>query len=205
MPNWVGWKSVEANSKVFRVPVKPSNQDRANVHDHKDWVPFNHAVRAYVRRKIDGIGFVFSRDFRDPYIGISLNNCFDENGKLTFDARIVFRKLGSYTQLSLSRRNLYIIVKSDFKAEIPVAVYKDYQIHPVKKFFPITSSLFEDSKPEIRNKHTDVMKMVRVPVDKPKEEPKIVRVPANTINCPICRMPPGTHLQSCPRFVSTII
>jgi len=203
-PNWIGWKHFEVSSKRFRIPVKPSNQDRANVHDCSDWAPFDHAVKAYIRRKIDGIGFVFSGDFRDPYVGIKICNCFDENGKLSMEGRIIFRRLGSYTQLSLSGRSLSIIVKSDFKTEVPVTVYKDYQIHPMKKFFPITGRLFEDSKPEIRDRHSDVMRMVKRATDK-VEEPKIIRVPANTKACPICRMPPGIHLQSCPRYVNTVI
>jgi hypothetical protein len=57
-----------------------------------------------------GAGFVFTAD--DPYCGIDLDNCVDEQGKVHPAATELVRKLNGYTETSPSGSGLHIIIEA---------------------------------------------------------------------------------------------
>jgi primase-polymerase (primpol)-like protein len=73
LPHWLLWQDEDGN-KIPR--TKDGDYGRSN--DPGTWTTYQTAVR--VRRNFTGIAFVFSAD--DPYCGVDLDQCLDENGML---------------------------------------------------------------------------------------------------------------------------
>src|SRR3712207_1077231 len=77
-PQWVVWKAV--GDKADKVPYSPRTGRRASSTDLLTWSTFEEALYAYENGEYAGLGFVFSSG--DPYTGIDLDNCVDEDGKI---------------------------------------------------------------------------------------------------------------------------
>jgi hypothetical protein len=110
---WVVWRYEERDGKRTKVPYNADGASvRASATDPETWESYGCAVTAARHDEgVDGIGFVFSE--HDPFTGIDLDACFDENGELHPDAARIVDSLGSYTERSPSRTGLHIIVRAD--------------------------------------------------------------------------------------------
>jgi putative DNA primase/helicase len=110
IPQWVGWKYEMVKGKRTKVPKNPQNGHNAASDNPKTWSNLEIALSAKVRYRLDGIGFVFSRN--DPYCGIDLDDCRNpETGQIEAWALDVVRSMNSYTEVSVSGTGLHIIVK----------------------------------------------------------------------------------------------
>ena len=70
---WLNWKLVNGN----KIPVtKTGAPGKSN--DPATWSTYQSAVR--VKSKFSGIAFVFSEE--DPFCGVDLDNCLDEDQNL---------------------------------------------------------------------------------------------------------------------------
>src|SRR5208282_2242211 len=83
--SWICWREDPPRTplaKPSKTPIAPKTLVWAHVNEPADWTSRDVAVAAYKRRKeLTGIGFVFSD--RDPYVGIDLDNCRNqETGKM---------------------------------------------------------------------------------------------------------------------------
>ena len=74
-PQWVVWKAV--GDKLDKVPHSARTGRKASSTDLLTWCTFQETLEAYESGKYAGVGFVFSS--ADPYTGIDLDNCVDEN------------------------------------------------------------------------------------------------------------------------------
>ena len=73
---WVVWNGIDNGKKIKKVPVDPKTGKPASVSDPSTWGSFEQAVSAYQERGYSGIGFVFTKN--DPYVGIDLDHCFND-------------------------------------------------------------------------------------------------------------------------------
>ena len=196
VPNWVGWREVNLKGKLSKIPIDATTGRWAKVNDPSTWSSFKDAVDIYIRREVDGIGFVFSK--HDDFIGVDLDDCLDEKGELTVKARRIFNVLESYTEISPSGKGLHIIVKSFNKTAIPGIRRKGIEIYPTGRFFTITSNLFKGSKKAIAERHLEIAFYVGELVDIP---PSVKKIPANIKSCPLCFKfeRTGTHAKACAR------
>ena len=113
---WVVWREHERDGKTTKVLYQPAHpQRKAAVNNPETWASFDDALKAYenAKNKLNGIGFVFTDD--DPFVGIDLDKCIDEDGNLSEKADDIVRRMRSYTEVSPSGRGIHIIVNGTLK------------------------------------------------------------------------------------------
>ena len=106
---WVGWSyQSRSDTKPAKIPLNPQNANRADPTDPDTWGSYSE-VRASL--DVDGVGFVFTDE--DPYVGIDLDDCVDEDGTIDRWAQAIVDQLDSYTEYSPSGTGLHIISRGD--------------------------------------------------------------------------------------------
>jgi putative DNA primase/helicase len=136
-PQWVVWKAV--GDKLDKVPYSARSGRRASSTDLLTWSTFQEALEAYENSEYAGLGFVFSS--ADPYTGIDLDNCVDENGEIALWALEIVRYFDSYTELSATGTGLHIIVRSN----VPNRRKGEVEVYSSKRFFTVTGHVVEVS------------------------------------------------------------
>jgi putative DNA primase/helicase len=136
-PQWVVWKAV--GDKPDKVPYSPRTGRRASSTDLLTWTTFQEALEAYENGEYAGLGFVFSS--ADPYTGIDLDNCVDENSEIAGWALEIVRYFDSYTERSATGSGLHIIVRGD----VPNRRKGDVEVYSSKRFFTVTGHVVEVS------------------------------------------------------------
>ena len=143
---WVVWKAEEmtrrdGTKKITKVPYNPTTGGKASTKRKEHWGTFEDACLAMVDPAYAGIGFVFTAD--DPFVGVDLDNCFDESGNLRDDARRAIDELQSFTEKSPSGKGLHIICKG----ELPPGKRTDHrlgrEVYDKNRFFTITANVVE--------------------------------------------------------------
>jgi putative DNA primase/helicase len=136
-PQWVVWKAV--GDKPDKVPYSARTGRRASSTDLLTWSTFQDALEANENGDYAGLGFVFSS--ADPYTGIDLDNCVDENGEIALWALEIVRYFDSYTELSATGSGLHIIVRGD----VPNRRKGEVEVYSSKRFFTVTGHAVEVS------------------------------------------------------------
>jgi putative DNA primase/helicase len=136
-PQWVVWKAV--GDKPDKVPYSARTGRKASSTDLLTWGTFEEALQAYENGGYAGLGFMFSS--ADPYTGIDLDKCVDENGEIAGWAMEIVRYFDSYTELSASGSGLHIIVRG----EVPNRRKGEVEVYSSKRFFTVTGYIVEVS------------------------------------------------------------
>jgi putative DNA primase/helicase len=136
-PQWVMWKAV--GDKLDKVPYSVRTGRRASSTDLLTWATFQEALEAYENGEYAGLGFVFSS--ADPYTGVDLDNCVDEDGEIAGWAFEIVRYFDSYTELSATGSGLHIIVRGN----VPNRRKGQVEVYSSKRFFTVTGHVVEVS------------------------------------------------------------
>ena len=136
-PQWVVWKAV--GDKPDKVPYSAKTGRRASSTDLLTWSTFEEALEAYENGDHAGLGFVFSS--ADPYTGIDLDNCVDEDGEIALWALEIVRYFDSYTELSATGTGLHIIVRGN----VPNRRKGEVEVYSSKRYFSVTGHIVEVS------------------------------------------------------------
>lgn len=172
-PQWVVWRREERDGKATKIPYIPSNGSRASSTDPQTWGTFE-AARA--RTDLDGVGFVFSD--QDPFVGIDLDNCFDDQGRLHPAAAKIVQDFDSYTERSPSRRGLHIFIEGSLgdhkRNRTKQTPWRDeIEIYGRHRYFTVTGDHLEGTPltVESRQEQLDAL-MVQVfpPTPEPVQE-----------------------------------
>ncbi len=128
LPQWVLWRPEKRGDKITKMPYNPSTLAHASSADPNTWSSFDAALHIMNQRNRRaprsapwGLGFVFSPD--DPYCGIDLDKCYDENDTLTdfaWNVLDAFNRHGSlscYAETSPSGKGLHIICRARWPGE----------------------------------------------------------------------------------------
>jgi putative DNA primase/helicase len=134
-PQWVVWRAV--GDKPDKVPYSARTGRKASSTDLLTWSTFEEALEAYEHGDYAGLGFVFSS--ADPYTGIDLDNCVDEDGEIALWAMEIVRYFDSYTELSATGSGLHIIVRG----EVPNRRKDEVEVYSSKRFFTVTGHVVE--------------------------------------------------------------
>lgn len=114
-PQWIVWKYVlkpdgKWTKVLFRVD-QPNVEAKSN--DPSTWSTFAAAVECFRQHRqeyrLAGIGYVFSAD--DPFIGIDLDHCLDEDGAVMEWARTYLDRLPTYAEVSPSGRGVKLVAR----------------------------------------------------------------------------------------------
>lgn len=134
-PQWVVWHAV--GEKPNKVPYSARSGLKASSTDLMTWSTFEETVEAYENGEYAGLGFVFCSG--DPYTGVDLDRCVDENGEIAGWALEIARYLDSYTELSATGTGLHIIVRGD----VPNRRKGGLEVYSSKRFFTVTGHIVE--------------------------------------------------------------
>ena len=130
-PQWVLWTYEKRHGKWTKPLLDPCSDRYAKTDNPHTWGTFNDVTNSPF--KADGIGFVFTH--ADPYVGIDLDDCISEDGKLEDWAEEILSKFGTYAEVSPSGRGVKLICKGS----IPSALKTDQiEIYETLRYFTVT-------------------------------------------------------------------
>lgn len=96
LPQWIVWKMEIRNGKSTKVPYQ-INGEGAQSNNRRTWSTFQTAVKTYLDKGYDGIGFMFSR--QDTYVGIDIDKCVVDDMPNQFVSEVI-DLMDSYTEFS---------------------------------------------------------------------------------------------------------
>ncbi|OQA10845.1 MAG: DNA repair protein RadA [Firmicutes bacterium ADurb.Bin373] len=139
-----------------KVPLNVKTGQFARTTDPATWGSFDEAVQAVANGRYAGIGFVFSG--YDSYLGVDLDDCFDEDKQLKPWAKDIVDALGSYTEISLSGKGLHIIVKAALPGS-GKAIHKNgvqLEMYDQKRYFCMTGNHLEGTPTGIEDRAEEI-------------------------------------------------
>lgn len=144
LPQWVGYTAA-------KVPMNPRNGRAASSNDPATWGTAGEAWDAKKRYGWAGIGFVFT--IAAGIIGVDLDDCYDDNGKLTDEAWQVATALDSYTELSPSGKGLHILARGS----IPHSVKRPgFEMYNELRYFTVTGNRLRVYSPNIEERDREL-------------------------------------------------
>src|ERR687891_1189296 len=115
IPRWVCWKPEQRNGKLTKVPYCVGGWRMAKSTDPSTWDTFDACwASAFRDGAAAGIGIVVEGS--DDLMAADLDHCVFESGEVAPWAKIVVRKLDSYTERSPSGTGLRIFFRSPHDA-----------------------------------------------------------------------------------------
>jgi len=165
LPQWVPYslRWSEKTGKFDKIPMNPNTGYNAKSNKPDTWGCFEIAVKRALNRGLGGIGFVFS--VNDPYVGIDLDKCVNEDGGIETWASEIIAELNSYTELSPSGKGYHIIGRGQLP---PRGRRKDrIEMYDSNRFFTVTglikgSGELRDFQKELNKLHSRTFKKSQV-------------------------------------------
>ena len=149
---WVLWKRELRDGKITKVPYQMSGS-KADSTQSSTWSTFEIVSEFYKKHtdEYDGIGYVFTKE--TGVIGLDFDHCLNEKGEIEWkEAKEIFEKIGSYTEISPSGDGLHIFVYckgeldcKKFGNKKPFGKYK-FEIYNEDRFFTYTENRFNDKE-----------------------------------------------------------
>ncbi len=170
---WVCWRYVPdpSRAKPKKVPICPATGEFAAADDPSSWGNFDEASTRHEQGGCEGLGFVFTAD--DPYCGIDLDNCFEnDTDALNEDAQDLVNRLDSYNELSPSGEGMHIIVA----AKLPGKGRKrgGIEIYDRLRYFTVTGDS-DPTVPQLIRPAQEVVDELYARLQPPKKLPSINR------------------------------
>lgn len=157
IPCWVGWKKGNRNGKITKIPVDPRTGLAGDATNTKKWGSFNQALNAVKKYNLDGIGFVFTPEY--GYVGIDIDHCVSEDGRLSQLAQDIIEEINSYTEFSPSGNGIHIICRG----EIPKGKRKDsrlgLEIYNDTRFFTVTGDVLPGHIGTVENRTAQIKRI----------------------------------------------
>lgn len=132
LPQWIAWKVLVRNGNDIKMPINPKTGQAAQTNDPTTWASYHHAKLAVSTYNCNGIGFVFSEN--DNLVGIDLDHCIDENGKLNDFAKQVVNSCNTYTEYSPSGTGIHLFLTGTIE---PLKT-KKIEVYSQGRYFTVT-------------------------------------------------------------------
>ena len=138
---WVIWRLEVREGKRTKVPYQARRpREKADVTVPTTWASYEEAASA--AEKADGCGFVFTA--ADPFAGVDLDACVDDQGELLPGAAAIVSRLDSYTERSPSGHGVHVIVRAQLHGERHRTSKSSwggvFEVYDCKRFFTITGA-----------------------------------------------------------------
>lgn len=149
LPRWTLWRYQIRGDAKAKVPIGLRNGQAISVTDRENHHPFEEVIAALEHGDVvaDGVGFIFVKE--DGLIGIDLDGCIDDEGRLADEARTVLDELGSFAEISPSGRGIKIIARGvkpgrlcNMRSVLGIA---GVEMYDDKRFFTITGRRWEEA------------------------------------------------------------
>jgi putative DNA primase/helicase len=177
-PQWIVYRRDHEGAKVQKRPVDHRTGRVHDAHDPAIWMTFEQAIDAQAR--FDGIGFVFTD--RDPFLGIDLDKCVDENGEIEPWAEQVIDCFQSYAEFSPSRTGIHIIIRGRLPDGtghscngLGANKAGKIEVYDRLRFFTVTGQIIEGSPREVLDRNEEFVAFCRARL------PRVVLVAGNSV------------------------
>jgi hypothetical protein len=107
LAQWVVWRYQERDGKATKVPYDPVRRSMASSTAPESWESYTQACEVAAGGGYDGVGFVFTSG--DPYCGIDLDDCLDDEGGFLWGQEIV-DAFSTYAEVSPSGRGIKLFL-----------------------------------------------------------------------------------------------
>ena len=140
---WVGYTDK-------KIPMNPHTGGAAQTNNPDTWSTAAEAWAAKKQYRWAGIGYVFT--IAAGVVGIDLDDCFTEDGRLNDTARQIVQMLDSYTERSPSGRGLHILACGS----IPHAIKQPgFEMYNELRYFTVTGNQYEEPR-NIEDRQTEL-------------------------------------------------
>lgn len=160
MRQWVCWYFVREepteknpHPKPRKVPLIAGTLTHASTTSRVQWRPFDVAWNAAnASNGSMGVGFVFTAD--DPFCGVDLDDCVDEEGNLTPEAKALVERFVTYSEVSPSDKGVKMILKGRKPPSAKASASKvmgcgKVEIFDDKRYFTVTGQALKGWTREI--------------------------------------------------------
>ena len=159
-PQWIVWRTETRKDKPTKVPYDTQTDREASSTNPATWTTFEQAVECYAKSdRYNGVGFVFTAD--DPFCGIDLDDCVDEDTNVAPWALEVMAQFPSYTEISPSGTGLKIFLsgrKPDFARcsakDIDPDGFGELELYDKARYFAVTGDRWVSSPTEVMDCQT---------------------------------------------------
>lgn len=156
-PRWVLWRFELREGRRTKVPISARTGGRINPLARENWSSFE-VVRDGLARGVgdaDGIGVVF--DGSDRLMGVDLDDCIDESGDLSAEAKGMLRELSTYSEISPSGRGVKAFVRGDLppgsRCRLSgIAGMSALEIYRAGRFFTVTGRRLDGYPAEVMDR-----------------------------------------------------
>jgi hypothetical protein len=164
------WVLSENDTKL---PIQINGKSKAMSNITNTWATFTNAVNA-LRQNNDGFcGIAFAIQQENGLVFLDLDDCI-ENGILTEKARHIVDTVDTYTELSVNKTGLHIILKANieiFHNEKPIECWS------YGHFCTITGDIFEN-RSVINEREAELQEIIKTySLIKPKSTPRAYSIP----------------------------
>ena len=130
---WVLWK----REKGTKVPYQCTGE-RAKSTDPTTWTSYARVCDALQRGGYAGVGYVFAAD--DPYTGIDLDDCINNEGRIEDWAMEIIESLASYSEFSPSGQGVKIWVEGKIPDCVGVTKWGTgaIEMYDERRYFTVT-------------------------------------------------------------------
>lgn len=184
-PQWLLWKSEpNGDKKPRKVPYYLSGKRRMGVQGDADdraaLAPFEAVCEKLSSGHYTGIGFAFLPG--DGLIGIDIDNAIDlETGSISARALAIIEACASYTEYSVSRKGMHILVAHDFDDE-KQATFKSndigLEVFCGRQYFTVSGCPFPGTPADVANIDARLLERLRKTVDQAKKQRSVAPVAA---------------------------
>jgi len=155
---WVCWRyENEPGGRFRKVPCDPRTGRPASSTDPVTWGTFEQAVEACAAGSgYAGVGFVFSE--ADPYCGIDLDDCIDDNHTLAGWAAEIVADLASYSEVSPSGQGVKVFIRAVKPGGRCRTAHEggEVEIYDRGRFFTVTGNVLENISPDVEQRQSQV-------------------------------------------------
>lgn len=180
---WVFNPSDNPNKKRKKIPINPTTGAPLKPNSTEGWVDFKTAFSAYdANQKYAGIGILLTED--DPFVGVDLDDCMDDDSLNDPIADDIRATLDSYTERSPSGTGLRIICKRGRKPlQLEGNRNGGVEMYTEGRFLTITGCVPGD-RTEIRRCPTTIIEIHQKYIAKPTPHTPSRERPQTTNNSP---------------------
>jgi len=158
LDQWVLWRYVTRNGKPTKVPFDATTFGLAKPNDPSTWSTYETAVQSLQANiaKFDGIGLMFRE--HGGLVGVDLDDCINDDGKLSVLAAEIVEKFATYTEISPSGKGLKLFCQGKLQitgtgvrnVKLGVEVYQRGRYFTVTgQSWPGTPNTLADRGPEL--------------------------------------------------------
>lgn len=186
---WVVWrlevrKDKKGNGKDTKVPYSARTWRPASSTDPATWASFDDALASHEAADTsDGVGFVFTAN--DPYVGVDLDHCFGDDGRLAGWATMILGHFpGAYIERSPSGHGLKLFVRGAWprtrhRKPLPAGNGARVEVYDRARYFTVTGDVWGTAPHELPDATEGLVWLASSLFPEPKPAPKSSHPSAN--------------------------